>query len=480
MAFPETIGTSVTPRNVVAIALGGIVGLLLLAAGLVMDLPWLFPAVAAGGVFLWAIIRYPMFWLGTFFAGLPFFLTDSSEGLSAQELVMGAYLYGSVIVWLLWRVVRPGPPLVRGWPDFLLLTFLLLSVGNLGIALANDVDPVSWVAEWSLFLLMLYYFPLRDYGATTSGLRTIIFMAATSSALQALYSAYLYKQRLAESFVYAFQLTSARSALLGPVFLLALLSCVIGLFYARHRSTKILLSLVAVVNGAALILTFTRTLWVFFFVCSAISMLFLPPRKSVTFVLSLAAAATIVVGSIAAYSPRLAGIVTTMIANRLTSSSQLSGGDHSFETRVVEAEAAYHQIARYPLGGNGIRSTFVAWHPVNGYTNRATFVHIGYVGMAFKLGIPLGLLFVGMILSFTGRSIGTVINLRARTVDPTIKAMAIAMMVYMPALYVNIFMAGFFDQRYGNVMFAVIFAFVSIAYERTHRQAPAPLPVPAP
>jgi hypothetical protein len=50
-----------------------------------------------------------------------------------------------------------------------------------------------------------------------------------------------------------------------------------------------------------------------------------------------------------------------------------------------------------------------------------------------------------------------------------VRALAIGTFAFIPAVFVNIFMAGIFDQRYGNVMFAFIFASVAITEEFLRR-----------
>jgi hypothetical protein len=45
---------------------------------------------------------------------------------------------------------------------------------------------------------------------------------------------------------------------------------------------------------------------------------------------------------------------------------------------------------------------------------------------------------------------------------------------FIPAMYINIFMAGIFDQRYGNVMFAFIFAAIALSEEALRRAQEAP------
>lgn len=427
-----------------------------------LDWSWLIPAVCCGLALLALMVRFPKVWLGLLLLGLPLFLTDTGKDISVTETISGCLYTMSLLIWLIWRIGSNKPSLIRSWPDFLLVLFVVLALGNVALAKFNGTALLGWGVDWSYFLLMLYYFPLREeFGKDERSFTQFIRLCGLAAVLMSAYSAYNFKNRMAENMVYAYQITASRSALLGPIFLLAM--C-IGIAVVFHTSIKGRLVTFAflLINLAALILTFTRTLWVFLFVCTFIIMLFLRFRQNTTIIVSSLVIAGSTVALFYTFNPKLADIAVRLVQKRFTSSTQLSGGDHSFETRLIEVNNAWRKVEQYPLGGSGLRAKFVTWQPIEGWHNTVSFVHIGYVGLIHKVGFPLAIILFSALIGFTIQALRNAIQLREQWTSPLKRGVAFGVIAFFPALYVNIFMAGIFDQRYGNIMMAFLFTCVAI------------------
>ena len=174
-----------------------------------------------------------------------------------------------------------------------------------------------------------------------------------------------------------------------------------------------------------------------------------------------------------AYSPKLADIGVRLIQRRFTSSTQLSGGDRSFETRLIEVNNAWRKVKLFPLGGSGLRARFVTWQPIEGWHNDVSFVHIGYVGLLHKVGFPLAIVMFSTLIGFNLQALKNAWSLRKYRESRHYRAVAVGALAFFPALYVTIFMAGIFDQRYGNVLMAFLFATVALTgqyVQRNHSQ----------
>ncbi len=213
----------------------------------------LVPTIAFGLIFLVAMFKWPRLWIASFFLGLPFFLSDTGKGLSASELGLGGFFLLSIVVWMVWSVGRPDIRLVRWWGDFLLLLFLLLSVGNLAISMLNGINALDWAAEWSIYLLVLFYFPIRHYFERDErSIRHLLLLGAASTVLMAAYSIYLYKARMsAGGALFAYQLWASRSVLLGPIFVMAMLVGIATLFNLHGRA-KFFAFVIVLINAGAL------------------------------------------------------------------------------------------------------------------------------------------------------------------------------------------------------------------------------------
>lgn len=439
------------------------------------DWPWLLPAIACGISLVFLMIRFPKVWLGLFLVALPYFLTDTGKGLSATELVAGGLFTSTIVFWLFWRIVVDPRPLVKGWTDFLLLFFILAAFANIIVAKLNHVGLMGWAVDWSYFLLMLYYFPFREeFGKNKRTFNQFLVLSGISSTLMALYSAYNFKQRMAENMVYAYQIMSSRSAVLGPIFLLSICIAIVVILFATNKSTRMIGIGVTIVNLVALGLTFTRTLWVMVFVCIAIAMLFMRLRQNVRLLVGSSAILGVAFVSMFILYPKITVVTTKYIQNRFASSTQISGGDHSFETRIIEANNAWRKVKEAPLGGNGLRARFVTWAPIEQWHNSTAFVHIGYIGIIHKLGFPTAFIIFAVLIGFALRAIRNAWDARTSTALPLVRALAIGTFAFIPAVFVNIFMAGIFDQRYGNVMFAFVFASVAIAEDLLRRARTEP------
>ena len=409
---------------------------------------------------------WPKVWLGSVLLAFPFFLFDTGKGLSVSEVILAVYILGSLSIWLV-HALATGKKLLRWWGDFLLVLFLALSVFNVGIALLNDVELLDWISEWAVLLLMLYYFPLREvFGESERSLRQLLVLLAIASLEAAGLSAYHYATRTGSGLVYAYQILASRSRLFGPVFVLAILLGTSILFHVRSRWTKVLLTILVLINAGGLIQSFTRSLWSPTGASLVLLLAFLtwPQRLRYIAATTVLVGAAYVAGSIVA--PRITQIGLRLIEDRITSSTQLTGGDYSFETRLIEADAAEQYIRMYPLGGNGIRAELLAWDPISQFTWQKSFIHIGYVSAMFKYGIPLSLILFCFIILFSWRSVEQAWfawrDPDARGFTPTTRSVAIGIALFLPTLYLTILTAGFFDQRYGNVLFAIAFALVSI------------------
>jgi len=431
---------------------------------LTLDIPFLASGIGLALLLIVLMLRSPRAWIATSILILPVFLTESGKGISAFEVAVGGSLLVSISLWVLYKLATNYSSVLRTWPDIALLLWLLMSVLNVMVALANDVDIVFWFSEWALYILILYYLPIREYyGGTESGRMQLLTLILVSSILQSLYSIWNFKQRMASTLIYAFQLESARSVLLGPIFLLVILGCIVALFTVTSRRGRWLALFGLLINTVALVITFTRTLWVMGAVGLFITLSFLTIRQVVTTISAAAGATSAVVSVAYAFFPKLTDIALMLIKKRFLSSSRLRGGDYSFETRIIEATAAWERIVETPLGGQGIRASVLAWDPIVQASSYTQFIHFGYVGLTLKLGFPLAIFLVSILSAFLLRGIHDVLtNLTLLRTMPSLRIMGVLLVAYTPIIYVVIFMSGVFDQRYGMFMFAFLFAMSAI------------------
>jgi hypothetical protein len=428
-------------------------------------LAWLIPSVVIGIGLIVAMFKWPKIWLGVVIVSMPWFLSDTGKGLSASEAILGGFILGSVCTWMVYTLAS-GRTKITWLGDRLIILFLVLSVTNIVVAVLNEVDPFDWLLEWIVFILILLYFPLKEYfGRSERDLKHLLLLLAIAVVFMAAYTAYEFKNRSSEGLMYAYQLIASRSRLFAPAFSMSLVLSVALVFHVKKWSGRIFVFLFALLSGAALLQSMTRSLWLASAFCMLLLMFFLKWRHNAALITSvvLIALSTYVVAE--TLYPRLTKIAVSIIERRFTSSTQLTGGDYSFETRLIEAREASRWIKEYPLSGSGLRADLLSWGPIEQFHWKKPFIHIGYVSLLFKFGIPISLVVFAYLFTFSARTIRTSIRFRSKwKAPPLAKAVAIGTACFLPSLYVSIMVAGFVDQRYGNVILAVLFALISISH----------------
>jgi len=198
--------------------------------------------------------------------------------------------------------------------------------------------------------------------------------------------------RLAESGI-----GSIQGGLFGfPVAVIGCYAALVGMSLGRLPRATLVVAIM--LNSAALVLTFERTLWFATFAGLALATMWTPAgrRRAALKVGSLALALTIV--AIAVFSPSQ----FRAAAERLASIGQYRT-DNAVNERIKESRAVIDQIANHPLEGSGLGSEIFSGH---GWVRRpaddGTFTHNGYLWLAWKVGIPAALVLVATIGAAVG------------------------------------------------------------------------------
>ncbi len=100
-------------------------------------------------------------------------------------------------------------------------------------------------------------------------------------------------------------------------------------------------------------------------------------------------------GLVLAFTALGAGSLTA--ATGRVESLMTLGSDNSVTSRVVESRAVLREIRRAPALGSGLGAS-VTWGERNVFaTTTTTYVHEGYLWLAWKLGVPLAALVVALV-----------------------------------------------------------------------------------
>lgn len=150
----------------------------------------------------------------------------------------------------------------------------------------------------------------------------------------------------------------------------------------RQQSVQWVLATIVVLNGICVLLTYERTIWLATAVACVLVVVItgaMAVRPAIRWVVvGLATLACVAV--IAPGEARTA-------LERMMSVSQVST-DESFTYRIIESDAVVKAIAERPITGAGLGAT-VTWDGRGDFATLTTsFVHNGYLWLAWKVGVP--------------------------------------------------------------------------------------------
>lgn len=409
-----------------------------------LSLEWI-PLVLAfsiGGIAL--IVYKPVYWLYFVAATMRFILYDEEDGFSIFELTLGLSYLLTLLFWLFWYVIVQRKTLVRNKPDMLLIAFLCCIPFNGIIAYTNGVDPVKWFREIHNYIFILYYFPIREYITTKKELITLLTIIALAFMSLSIQNILAYKRATTDA-KYAFQLIFARSAarVNSVYFSLCAAFGFVALSYMKKNYLRVLLTIFVLITVVASLTSMARTSWVIVIASALFSMVFAPRNNRVFFTTALITIIVSTIGGVMLFGGKNVGIVKKIIDKRLSSVGKLN--DYSYLTRVNENEVALELIQQYPLGGNGIGKDKLHYDLVIKNHEYASYIHNGYISLAYKLGIPMALLF----FSFLGGYTILTLQFFFRSYDKISKGLALCCFLAMCVYFVSNIAGCVFDIRQG-------------------------------
>lgn len=424
--------------------------------GIVKELGiYILPALAALPL-LYFVFKKPEVWLYTSMGLFVFFTRSREAEASALDYFFGIYYIGGILIWLLWQILVKREKIVRNYADVFILLFAVCLLGNFFIAYLADVEPIKWLREGSLLFLTLFYFPIRHYFSEEKKLKPfMIFFAVVLMIISAI-SIYTYYFALSDM-EYAFQLANA-DKINQMIFSVAIVFGLVFTFFQRKRLNEVYLLIFIGMVGVALILTFSRTFWLIIIIMIMILFFFLPNKKKISM---LKVGIVLVTISIAGFFILLGDkteMIYTLIENRFASSSA-GTKDVSLRSRYVEWDYALKEIKQYPLSGKGMGNQVHFFNILSGITFHTPNIHNGYIFMAYKLGIPMALLYLSFLMYYTFKAF----FLSLRKSNLFFKAMSIACFLGLLSVWIANTTSAQFVYRDGYFTVFLLIAFTSIA-----------------
>lgn len=347
-------------------------------------------AAVAGAPLIVLMFQKPKIWTYSLFFLSGAFLSGDSEGITAFDVAAGVFYVFGLMIWMFWALIVSKRKILKNSADWLIIFFFIMCVFMSVISFANDLDFLTWARELSVYLIILIYFPVREYFTKKKDFVRLLAVFSVSIFALSFYEVYDYYVNGLSKVVYAFQMSDRSTN--NAILTLAPFSGVVFLLDRRKPYLTIYLIAYTVVTFIGLLSTFSRTFWIMFFFCLFVLFLYTTIRKKILLTLYF----LIVVGLFSLLGYLLMKdnfmLLLGMAENRITSAKR-GTGDISMKARYAEWDSVIEKIMEHPLGGNGLGKTFRFYNVIFTTTIETQVIHNGYLSMAYRLGIPLALCF---------------------------------------------------------------------------------------
>lgn len=428
-------------------------------------------------LFLWVIIAAataigvycisPKLWIYTVLLSSYFFYSKGGaigDESSSQAIIFALTYHTSLAVWMFSHVLLKKQRLIRHWIDLVFLMYLGFAALNCFVALVNGVEFMIWLKGWQLFLIILYYFPIRELFTDRKSIHILLFVCSTVLAVQGIWNIYQYKMALT-NFKFATQLFYAGIRQGAAIFSVASIVSLAGVLYTRKLNWKILLLGLHILFFTVLIVSLARAAWVGYAVGILLIGVFARGKYRKNFIVGASSTMTIILAVGLLFFGRYADTAWNVVSARFSSSASFSS-DPSYLSRTYENESLIKGIEEYPIGGVGLQKEHNRYDAITRYTVTNTYAHNNYLGMMQKLGIPLALLYFFVIGGIVYRSL----RLSRQLNDPFYIFLATSSYAGLCSMAVINFVGSIFDLREGMFMLAILFAFSFLAEQGLKKQ----------
>lgn len=420
--------------------------------------------VLAALPFIWFILHSPKLWIYILVLSGALYFSDRGGELSASDVITAIYYMGGITIWFVYAVGIKRKKLIRNKADFIILFFYTVLFLNCIIALLNGVEFLFWFREYLVFIMILYYFPIRDIFTNKKDLIVLLILLLVSITVLDFFQFYGYFKAATEDLKYAYQLgrsirTNQTWYTVGAAF------GILFFFNVKGKVFKLIMILYSGLTVAALVTSFSRTFWVLLIVQTAVIFLYLPFRKKLQ-LSSLVGFIVVIVTSLAfLFMQDNTKLLFGVIEKRFLSTTE-GTRDVSVQARISEYKSALKEAYKYPLSGNGFAKEFSFYNPITNETTRYTIIHNSYISFFYRIGIPLSLMFFSVMIFYLiyGFKLSLLIK------DQFYRYVAIGAYLSMFMMIVGSFSTPLFLFKDGTFITAYSIAFIGLAAEEYKRQ----------
>jgi O-antigen ligase len=396
------------------------------------DLLPLLPVLLAGGLAFAVLVRYPLLHLCVVLGG---FVTifNYDEGIQASEVLFGLYYLSYLVLWFACRLVVRRERLLQHPIDYLVAFFLVYATATLVLNPVFGGSLFKGVNEWRAFMVLAFYFPVRDAARDPQALRALLFTFVFVALFIALRNFMQYFLALQDVGA-LWEVVQNRERVNERLVMIALVgSLVFFLYWARTWWMYAFLFFLSAVFTASIMVGRSRTVWLALVLALAVVFVLSNRRDRVRLLLFGATGfVTVLVVGVLLFDD-LFVLVLSGLADRFASIGDANEVDISMINRFHEWRTVWGHVLESPFLGHGYGVPYHNYNLIYGVTEHKTFVHNTYLGTLYRHGF-VGLALVLTILAgsfirgvrLVRMQLGRLVHATALTASASLVALALA------------------------------------------------------
>ncbi|MCL2040258.1 MAG: O-antigen ligase family protein [Bacteroidetes bacterium] len=443
-----------------------------------------FGLAVIGVALLWIMIHYPKVWIYCVVIGCVLFFEEDEKGISAVDVFASVLFCLFLIIWFINKIfvkvekkftTNNGQSTLKTTilSEKLFLLFFFFLLFNCVIAVANGIPFIEWIKEFMFYIIMLYYFPVRDYFNDKKSIIILLLIFACVAIRFDIRQIIMFAKLLGNvKMAWEIGLTEWK---INHEFYSAVILIGTTIFlFMKNKIGQIFTYFIVLLTTFTLISTFARAYMLAVVFLMLVLCVYLRPKQFLQLLAVIILTFATFFIALEIYFPAQSKMVQQFVINKIETSTQ-GKKDQSVDSRFREYQEVAKEIYQAPIHGHGLRKEFSFYFAVKGYNERKSFIHNGYLDAIHKTGIPMALLFYTVMILFNIRGYIVAWKLKRYCAKNRINkrdqlhfwtALVIGSSLTITMLFIANMVTSSFTVRSSLIVVAFSLAFVSIAEKK--------------
>lgn len=419
-------------------------------------------AIAIGFLGIFLMIAKPKFWIYSIILLIGLFGTDTGGGISATDVLFAIYFNLTLYLWLLYNVIINKKKIITNRLEWLLVALFVFILITSITTYYYNIEFLLWLREYSLFTLVLYYFPFKEYISDKETVINVMLLFLISAIFSELIQLYRYKNMIS-NVIYAYQLgTSIR--INQTLYIVAVSFSFLYIFDIKNLILRYLNLFTIILGTTALISTYSRIFWASLILNFFLIFIFINHKEKIKALGYVLLSVSLVYSAAYFLFGDFLDIALAFIERRFTSSTK-GTQDISALSRFAEWDMVMSLIMESPFLGQGYGNPFTFKNPITTWKEYSITIHNGYLFLAYRIGIPLALFYITFFFSMFFKSIFLTLKIKS---DIFYKRLIFGVSLVFLSIFITNFLTSTFVQRDGLMISALCYSlvfFVSKKYD---------------